>query len=102
MMASVWQEYRFPEELGWPGTKDVKKWAAKAGRARTQEEADAAEAKLRDVLAALDDHTLILWADVVMIDPRFQGATGQGGYWAKASEAVNRMARSVRADRRAL
>ena len=35
------------------------------------------------------------WSEVVMIDSRFCGATGQGGYWAKASEAVNRIALGI-------
>ena len=33
------------------------------------------------------------WANVIMLDPRFCGATGTGAYWAVASECVNEVAK---------
>ena len=35
------------------------------------------------------------WANVIMLDPRFCGATGQGGFGAVASECVNQAAKQM-------
>lgn len=82
--------YRYPDELGWPGCEDVKRATAKVGRARSQAGEDKAEERLRVELDVLDDHALQLWANVVIVDHRFCGATGQGGFWAKASGTSSR------------
>ena len=80
----------------------MKRLAAKVGRARTPEGERKAEARLIEELDLLDAEALELWAGAVMIDRRFQGATGAGGFWAKASEAVNTIASNLLAERRAM
>lgn len=86
-------EYRYPaDDPPWPGCEPVKRWAAKAGRARTREGRRKAEERLREVLDELDDAALSLWASATMIDQRWCGATGQGGFWARASESCNQVA----------
>ena len=86
----------------WPGLDAVKRAAARVGRGIKQPPAERAkrEAKLRAVLDTLDDHALELWSRVGMIDHRWNGATGQGGYWAPASIAVNRIAGELLVQRR--
>lgn len=96
--------YRYPEAVF--GADDanvraVKRAAAKAGRswesARTGgDERTAAHradvAKLVEVLAGTDTGRLRYWAGATMIDGRWCGASGAGGYWAVASRLVNEAA----------
>lgn len=86
----------------WPGLDAVKRAAARVGRGIYQPpaEREQREARLRAVLDTLDDHALDLWSRVVLIDHRWCGATGQGGYWAAASAAVNRIAGDLLVQRR--
>ena len=86
----------------WPGHDPVKRAAARVGRSlgKGQAEQDRLEVKLREKLDGLDDHALELWSRVIMLDPRWCGATGQGGFWAAASDATNRIARQLLAERR--
>lgn len=87
---------RYPDDPpAWPGCEEVKRHAAKAARARTDEARAKAEERLREALGELDGDAIRLWASAVMIDRRWNGATGCGGYWAKASEICNRAARSL-------
>ena len=88
------KQHQYPDET-WPGCDKVKRLAAKVGRAKDAETQQAAETKLTAALRELDGDALRRWADVVMIDARFCGATGQGGFWAKASDAVNRLAKEL-------
>ena len=85
----------------WPGLKEVKAAAAKVGRGyrKPADERAKLEAGLRAELDKLDDHALMLWANVAMIDHRFCGATGTGAYWAVASRAVNDAAQAILEDR---
>ena len=83
----------------WPGCADVKRNAARAGRAKTQVKEDAARVKLRATLAELPTFAVDLWSRVVLIDSRFHGATGEGGWIAWASRAVNEEALAVLRDR---
>ena len=71
--------------------------------ARARDEGRRAKAWEALVLAldGLDDDALVLWSEAVMIDGRFQGATGVGGFWAMASDAVNRAAKRILEIRRA-
>ena len=80
----------------------MKRHAAKAARARTEDGRVKARRKLVEALAELDDDALRLWAGALMIDKRWCGATGTGAYWAVASEEVNRAAGYIVEERRAL
>ena len=53
------------------------------------------KAKLVEYMWTLDSDRLGYWAGVVMLDPRFCGATGQGGFGAVASECVNQAAAQI-------
>ena len=52
-------------------------------------------------MRTLDEERLGFGARVVMIDDLWCGATGQGAYWAVASEYVNLSAEQVLQERRA-
>ena len=84
--------YRYPEERGMACCAEVKRHAAAAARAKTPKREHAALERLRKVLAELDNDNLYAWATTTMIDGRWQGATGVGGYWALASQIVNNAA----------
>ena len=47
----------------------------------------------------LESDRLGYWAKVIMLDPRFCGATGTGAYWAVASECVNEIAVQILRER---
>ena len=85
--------YRFPQDGDAPDVAPVKRAAAKVGRAFGQRaKYEKAVAALNKVLHGLETPRLRFWADCLMIDGRWCGATGQGGYWAVASEKVNELA----------
>ena len=86
--------YKYPDDLSWPGCADVKRWAARAARARNAEVFDRALFRLGLVMRTLDRTALKRWAEVVMIDARWCGATGTGAYWAVASRHVNEAAQA--------
>ena len=69
----------------------VVKAAAKAGRTWREGGADHRKAldRLARVLGGTDTGRLRYWAGVTMIDGRWCGASGAGGYWAVASRLVN-------------
>ena len=99
-MTSRIRRYRYPDDdPPWAGCEPVKRHAAKAARGRTHEIRQRAEERLADALRELATPDLRLWCEVVMIDHRWQGATGHGGYWAAASRIVNEVARRVLAER---
>ena len=50
-------------------------------------------------MRTLDSDRLGYWAGVVMLDPRFCGATGTGAYSAVASECVNQAAKQILRER---
>ena len=88
--------YRYPDDApAWPGCAEVKKQAARYARARNEDRRAKAWADLVLALDGLDNDALGLWAEVVMIDGRFQAATGAGGFWSMASDAVNRAAKRI-------
>ena len=70
----------------------IKKIAAKAGRATTNEKEEKVLLELINTMEPLSVDDLNIWAVIMMIDHRWCGATGQGGYWAKASDFCNRAA----------
>lgn len=87
-------EYAFPNRLA--EVRRIKKWAAKAGRTyRDRDKHFKARKKLREALEPLDIRALLYWSYVVMIDDRWCGATGQGGFWAVASRCVNEEAKAI-------
>ena len=59
---------------------------------RKREQFEKLKAKLVKYMRTLDSDRLGYWAGVVMLDPRFCGATGTGAYSAVASECVNQAA----------
>ena len=62
---------------------------------RKREQFGKLKAKLVEYMRTLDSDRLGYWARVVMLDPRFCGATGTGAYWAVASRCVNQAAAQV-------
>ena len=90
--------YRYPDPAD-PLTSRLKRLAARAARA-TGTRAARAHAALSDCLRDVDDRRL-RWAEtVLMLDPRWNGATGEGGYWALATEILSRAASAERSRRR--
>ena len=84
-----------PDEI-----RKVKRLAARVGR--TFDEAGkhaAATRQLRECLATLGTGSLRYWAQVVMIDHRWCGATGTGAFWAVASRVTNELARAILEER---
>ena len=55
---------------------------------RKREQFGKLKAKLVEYMRTLDSDLLGYWAGVVMLDPRFCGASGTGAYWAVASECL--------------
>ena len=92
------QLYLYPEDIFGAddaNVKAVKRAAAKCGRTFHDRKKHAkAREKLAAVLADTDPARLRFWAQVVMIDGRFCGASGTGAYWAVASRCVNEDARA--------
>lgn len=94
--------YRFPEPADGPEVAPVKRLAARCGRTFGDPvKHQAARSRLRARLREVDTGRLRYWAVVLMIDPRWCGATGTGAYWAVASRCVNEDARAVLAERAA-
>ena len=76
----------------------LKRLAARAGRAfgRGNHRVELRATQLLKVhLESLGSGELTHWSQVAMIDPRFNGATGQGGYWAAASRIVNELSMEI-------
>ena len=90
--------YMTPEEVLGPdaSVRAVKRAAARLGRLFGRPRSDErrrARRKLADLMRAESTPRLRYWAVVLMIDSRWCGATGQGGYWAVASRETNTAAR---------
>lgn len=98
----MWKDltpYDLPPQDDAEATK-VKRLAARCGRAyRKRAQFAQLKAKLVELMRGLDTRRLGYWAAVVMIDDRWCGATGQGAYWAVASECCNQAARQVLQER---
>ena len=60
---------------------------------RKREQFEKLKAKLVEFMRTFESDRLGYWANVIMLDPRFCGATGTGAYWAVASECVNEVAK---------
>ena len=91
--------YAYPDDNDLE-VKQVKRLAAKCARSyRQAEKFEQHKAKLREFMQTLDKERLRYWAGVVMLDPRFCGATGEGAYWAVASEQVNQVAKEILVER---
>lgn len=93
--------YRFPLDSDAPEVKRFRSLAAQSGRAlargasaSVRTKAAQARAKLAESMAGLDVPRLRYWAELVMIDGRWNGATGEGGYWAAGTAAVNEAAKA--------
>ena len=91
--------YVYPDD-SCPDVRRVKQLAARVGRTLgKQDQHERACLALKRGLSKLDSGTLRYWACVVMIDPRWCGATGHGGFWAAASHMVNELALELLAER---
>ena len=91
--------YAYPDDND-PEVKTVKRLAAKVGRAyRQAEKFEQHKTKLREFMQTLDKERLRYWAKVIMLDARFCGATGEGAFWAVASEQVNQIAKELLQER---
>ena len=87
--------FEFPPDDD-PEVKKVKRLAARCGRAyRDEAKFGKLKAKLVEYMRTLDNDRLGYWAGVVMLDPRFCGATGTGAFWAVASRIVNEVAKEI-------
>ena len=95
--------YRYPEAVFGERDRNVRKVKAAAAKAgRTWRAAGGAEARrhreylarLAEVLRGTETGRLRYWAGVTMLDGRWCGASGAGGYWAVASRLVNEQARA--------
>ena len=86
------QIFRYPDDSK-EGVRKLKRLAARVGRTfHDQEKHDKAKASLRAFMEDLGVGELHYWAGIAMIDGRWCGATGQGGFWAVASRVVNEIA----------
>ena len=89
--------YDYPDDTD-PDVQRVKRCAARFGRCfGRNDRAGCAKHfdKLVEIIRDLPRRSQLYWRQVVMIDHRWCGATGQGAYWAVASEAVNNAAAKV-------
>ena len=93
------ETYRYPQDEDSPEVKKMRKLAAQAGRSvavgaseKKIAQGKQARRKLDELMGTLSDERLLYWSQVLMIDPRWNGATGQGGFWAAGTEAVNQSA----------
>ena len=91
--------YRFPEAVFGADDRNVRRVKAAAARAgRSWRGGGAAHradlARLARVLEGTDTGRLRFWSGVVMLDGRYCGASGAGGYWAVAARLVNEQARA--------
>ena len=87
--------YNYPD-LSKPDNKTVVKLAARVGRSFGDENKHCqAIKKLRAFMETLCTGSLRYWKEVVMIDPRWCGATGTGAFWAVASRVVNEIANRI-------
>lgn len=84
-------EYAVPQDIH-PSVKVIKRHAATAARAKDDKRRGGAMGRLRDAMAKEPLDALNVWSKILMIDDRWCGATGQGGYWAVASRLCNETA----------
>ena len=93
------QQYQYPEMVlrEHPGeVREIKKLAARCGRTLAKrDDHRRARARLVARLEKVENAHLRYWAEVVVIDHRWCGATGQGGFWAAASRCVNEDAAAI-------
>ena len=82
------------------GSEKVKRLAARCGRTLDKPKHKEEIAKLSAHMATLGTGELRYWAKVVMISHLWNGATGEGGYWAVASRVVNEVAARLLGARR--
>ena len=75
--------------------KQVRQLARKSARAKAVSDQNEARNALLTLCQRLDTGTLNFLAVVLMIAPNWNGATGQGGVWAKASNICNTVAREA-------
>lgn len=93
--SSIIQCYKFPDV-----NSEVVKLASKVGRAFYKpEKYQKALGKLRKHMQTLGLFELKYWAHVLLISPRYSGATGQGAYIAVASRVVNEVSSEILAQR---
>ena len=92
-------EYVYPDDSD-PEVKKVKGLASRIARAERKmcnptEKTVKIRRQLRDYMSTLKWSRLFYWRDILMIDPRWCGATGAGAYIAVASRIVNETARAI-------
>ena len=74
----------------------VNRLAARCGRTLGEgAKHDAAKASLLKHMRTLNEKEIAVWRSAIMIDRRWCGATGQGGFWAAASGVCNTLAWKV-------
>lgn len=100
-------EYRYPDDSD-PEVAKVKRLASTAARlegrmqmsardklAEIQPKYNKSRAKLKAFMATLKWSRLFYWRDIILIDPRWCGASGTGAYIAVASRIVNETAAAI-------
>ena len=100
-------QYRYPDDAD-PEVAKVKRLASSAARleGRMQSETNETRAKLwpkylkirsqlRTYISDLKWSRLFYWRDIILIDPRWCGASGTGAYIAVASRIVNETAAAI-------
>ena len=84
----------------YPNDDKLKRLAARCGRTLyDREKHEKAGQKLYEYMQTLGTGELGYWLTIIMIDHRWNGATGQGGYWAVASRVVNETAERILRER---
>ena len=87
--------YEYPDDND-PIVKRVKHLASRVGRSFYDEEKyNNHFTKLKNYLQTLDSGRLRYWASIMLIDPKYCGATGAGAYIAVASRVVNELSREL-------
>ena len=97
-MTKMWM-YKYPTNEV-PDVDKVKRVAAQVGRAlRTADRYKVAVTRLQRILEEQESCHLRFWAQVLMLDPRWCGATGKGGFWAHATMMVNELSVGILRER---
>ena len=99
--------YRYPDDSN-PEVKKVKRLASRAARlegriykaaydkkAERHAQYETSLVKLKTFMATLKWSSLFYWRGIILIDPRWCGASGTGAYIAVASRIVNQTAKAI-------
>ena len=100
MNGTAMYAYVYPNDSRSRGSESKKAGGEmRPGLQRCRAKFEKHKAKLREYMQTLETERLRYWSGVIMLDPRFCGATGQGGFWAAASDQVNQIAKDILRDR---